>query len=225
MVIGMSFGITRPVCYAVPAASPVPILHSRRAASPLGCQREVEMPVNSALGSTLRHVVAKHWWILLMRGLASIAFGILAFVWPGLTLASLILLYGIYCLADGFVALTGGFGNAFWQSLFVGAISIGAGIATFMYPGLTALVLLYLIAFWAVVRGVSEIAVAIEFRKVIEGEWLMIVAGAMSIAFGVLLFLFPGAGALSLIWIIAVYALAFGAVLVALSFRVKSFAL
>lgn len=151
-------------------------------------------------------------------------FGVLAFMWPGLTLASLVLLYGAYCLVDGVIALTGGFGGGFWQSLILGLVSIGAGIATFLYPGLTAMVLLFLIAAWAVVRGIFEIIVAIEFRKVIEGEWLLIVAGLLSVAFGVLLVINPGAGALSVVWILGIYAFVFGALLTALSFRVKSFA-
>src|SRR5262245_21776580 len=135
----------------------------------------------------LRQIVAKHWWILLVRGLAAIVFGLCAFMWPGLTLASLVFLYGFYCLADGVVALTGGFGGGFWQSLILGVVGILAGIATFADPGLTAIILLYLIAGWAIVRGVMEIIVAIEFRKVLEGEWMLIVAGALSIAFGALL--------------------------------------
>jgi uncharacterized membrane protein HdeD (DUF308 family) len=172
----------------------------------------------------LRQTVAKHWWILLVRGLAAIVFGLCAFMWPGLTLATLVLLYGAYCFADRIVALTGGFGGGFWQSLLLGVIGICAGIATFAYPGLTALLLLYLIAGWAIVRGVMEIIVAIEFRKVLEGEWMLIVAGVVSIVFGALLIVSPGAGALSVIWIIGGYALVFGALLVALSFRLKSLA-
>jgi len=177
-----------------------------------------------SLGGDLRRVVAKHWWILLVRGLVAILFGLCAFMWPGLTLASLVLLYGVYCLADGIVALTGGFGGGFWRSLVLGLVGILAGIATFAYPGLTAIILLYLIAGWAIARGVVEIIVAIEFRKVLVGEWMLIVAGAVSILFGALLIMNPGAGALSVIWIIGGYALVFGALLVALSFRVKSLA-
>ena len=177
-----------------------------------------------SLGGNLRRIVAKHWWVVLVRGLVSMLFGLCAFMWPGLTLASLVLLYGAYCIVDGIVALSGGFGGGFWQALLLGVISIAAGIATFAYPGLTALVLLYLIAGWAIVRGVMEIIVAIEFRKVMEGEWMLIVAGVLTIAFGALLVLNPGAGALSVIWIIGGYALVFGALLVALSFRLKSFA-
>jgi uncharacterized membrane protein HdeD (DUF308 family) len=176
------------------------------------------------VGGSLRQVVAGHWWILLVRGIIAILFGVAAFVWPHLTLASLVLLYGAYCLVDGVVALTGGFGGGFWQSLLLGLISIAAGIVTFIYPGLTALILLYLIAAWAIIHGIMEMVVAIQFRKVIEGEWLLVLAGLLSVVFGVLLFLNPGVGALSVIWIIGIYAWVFGVILVTLSFRVRSFA-
>ena len=182
------------------------------------------MATTQSIGGNLRHIVAGHWWILLVRGLAAMLFGVLAFVWPGLTLASLVLLYGAYCLVDGIIELTGGFGGGFWQALILGVVSIFAGIATFVYPGLTAMVLLFLIAAWAVVRGIFEIIVAIEYRKVIEGEWMLIGAGLLSIAFVVFLFLYPGAGALSVVWLLGIYAFVFGALLTALSFRVKSFA-
>ena len=176
-----------------------------------------------SIGGGLKQIVAKHWWILLVRGLVAILFGLCAFIYPGLTLASLVLLYGAYCLADGIVALFGGVGG-FWRSLLLGIVGILAGLATFAYPGLTAIVLLYLIAGWAIVRGIFEIVIAIEFRKVLVGEWMLIVAGVVSILFGALLIMNPGAGALSVIWIIGGYALVFGALLVALSFRVKALA-
>ena len=182
------------------------------------------MATTQSIGGSLRQIVAGHWWILLVRGLAAMLFGVVAFVWPGLTLASLVLLYGAYCLVDGVIELTGGFGGRFWQALILGVVSIGAGIATFVYPGLTAMVLLFLIAAWAIVRGIFEIVVAIEYRKVIEGEWMLFVAGLLSIAFGVFMLLYPGAGALSVVWILGIYAFVFGALLTALSFRVKSFA-
>lgn len=177
-----------------------------------------------SIGGGLRQIVAKHWWILLVRGLVAILFGLCAFIYPGWTLASLVLLYGAYCLADGIVALFGGVGGGFWRSLLLGIVGILAGLATFAYPGLTAIVLLYLIAGWAIVRGIVEIVIAIEFRKVLVGEWMLIVAGVVSILFGALLIMNPGAGALSVIWIIGGYTLVFGALLVALSFRVKALA-
>lgn len=172
----------------------------------------------------LRDAVARHWWVLLVRGSVSILFGIAALAWPGITLASLVFVYGAYCFADGVLALLGGYNMKFWQSLLVGVISIGAGLATFLYPGLTALVLLYLIATWAVVRGVFEIMAAIEFRKIIEREWMLVLAGLASIAFGILVMLNPGAGALSVLWIMGFYALFFGTLLVIASFKVRGLA-
>jgi uncharacterized membrane protein HdeD (DUF308 family) len=172
----------------------------------------------------LRNAVARRWWILLVRGLASILFGIAALALPGITLASLVLVYGAYCFTDGLVAFFGGYNTKFWQGLFVGLISVGAGLTTFFYPGVTALVLLYLIATWAVVRGVFEIMAAIEFRKMIENEWMLVLAGLASIAFGFLVVLHPGAGALSILWIMGSYALLFGILLVVASFKVKRLA-
>lgn len=173
---------------------------------------------------TVRDLVARHWWVLLARGSVSILFGIVALAWPGITLASLVFVYGAYCMADGLMALLGGYNMKFWQSLLVGVVSFGAGLATFFYPGLTALVLLYLIAGWAVVRGVFEILAAIEFRKIIEREWMLVLAGLASIAFGVLVMINPGAGALSILWIMGSYALIFGFLLVVTSFKVRKLA-
>jgi uncharacterized membrane protein HdeD (DUF308 family) len=103
-------------------------------------------------------------------------------------------------------------------------VGVGAGLLTFFYPGITALVLLYFIAAWAIVKGVFEIVIAFKLREVIQGEWALILAGALSVAFGVLVFLFPGAGALSIIWIIGAYALAFGVLLVLASLKIRKLA-
>jgi len=172
----------------------------------------------------LRAQFARHWWVILLRGLFAILFGILAFAYPGITLASLVMVYGIFVLADGLVALFGGMGNSLWPSLLVGLVGVAAGLLTFFYPGITALVLLYFIAAWAIVKGVFEIVIAFKLREVIQGEWALILAGALSVAFGVLVFLFPGAGALSIIWIIGAYALAFGVLLVLASLKIRKLA-
>ena len=172
----------------------------------------------------LREVMVRHWWVLLLRGSVSILFGIMALAWPGITLASLVFVYGAYCLADGLLALFGGYNTKFWQALLIGLISIGAGLAAFVYPGLRALIFLYLIATWAIVRGVFEIMLAIEFRKIIEREWMLVLAGLASVAFGILIVLRPGAGALSILWIMGFYALVFGIFLVVASFKVKGLA-
>jgi len=173
----------------------------------------------------LTHIVARYWWMLLLRGLIAIALGILAFARPGLTLSTLVLLYGFYCLIDGIVAVGVGLsGGQMWQALLLGLVGIGAGLATLFYPGLTAMLLLYFMAVWAIVRGIFEILAAIEFRKVIEGELMLVLAGIASIAFGVLIIVNPGAGALSIIWILGGYALLVGVLLVIASFRLKALA-
>jgi uncharacterized membrane protein HdeD (DUF308 family) len=172
----------------------------------------------------LRAQFARHWWVILLRGLFAILFGILAFAYPGLTLASLVMVYGIFVCADGLVAIFGGMGNSLWPSLLVGLIGVAAGLLTFFYPGITALVLLYFIAAWAIVKGVFEMVIAFKLREVIQGEWALILAGALSVAFGVLVFLFPGAGALSIVWIIGAYALAFGVLLVLVSLKIRKLA-
>lgn len=172
--------------------------------------------------------LCERWWVLLVRGLAAIAFGILCFAQPGLTLNTLVLMFGIYAIADGvlgvFIAVAGRKEIEDWWVLLLWALaSIAAGILTFAAPGITALVLLFYIAAWAVTSGVLEIALAIRIRKEIEGEWWLILAGAMSVLFGLLLMARPGQGALAVIMIIGAYALAFGVTLVIFSLRVRGF--
>jgi uncharacterized membrane protein HdeD (DUF308 family) len=171
--------------------------------------------------------VARNWWVFLVRGLAAILFGILAFIWPGITLFVLVLFWGAYALVDGIFALIAAFsGQAaqqrWWVLLLEGLLGIAAGIVTFLWPGMTAIALLYLIAAWAIVGGVLEIAAAIRLRQEIEGEWLLALSGVASIIFGVLMVIWPGAGALAVVWLIAGYAIVFGVLMIALAFRLRS---
>jgi len=172
------------------------------------------------------HALAKNWWLVLLRGIAGIVFGILAFVWPGLTLAVLILLYGAYALVDGVFALIAAFtGGAkpvpTWWLVVVGLCGIAAGLVTFFWPGVTALVLIFFIGGWAIAHGIFEIVGAIKLRKEIENEWWLILAGALSVIFGVIVLAAPGAGALALVWVIGAYSLVFGILLVGLSLRLR----
>lgn len=174
-------------------------------------------------------VLSDSWWAILLRGMAAIVFGVLTFFWPGVTLAALVLLFGAYALVDGIAAIILGireFGERerWWATLIVGFVSLAAGIITFLMPNITALALLLVIASWAIVRGVFEIAAAIRLRHAIEGEWLLGLAGALSIAFGVMMLLFPGAGALALVLWIGAFAFVWGVTLVVLSFRVRGLA-
>jgi len=150
-------------------------------------------------------------------------FGILAFMWPGLTLATLVLLYGAFALVDGvaavIAAIRGGVPAPRWWLALVGLCGIIVGVLTFAWPGITALVLLIFIAAWAIVMGLFEIVGAIRLRKEIDNEWMLILGGAVSVLFGILLLVQPGAGALALVWIIAFYAILFGILNIAFAFR------
>jgi len=167
--------------------------------------------------------LAQHWWVLLLRGLAAIVFGLITYANPGISIAVLVLFWGAYALVDGIFEVIAGV-RAKWGSLILlGVLGIIAGIVTFMWPGITALVLLYIIAFWAIVAGVMQIAAAIRLRKEIQNEWLWILSGLCTLILGGLLIARPGAGAVSLVWLIASFAIAWGVLLVILSFRLKGF--
>jgi uncharacterized membrane protein HdeD (DUF308 family) len=173
--------------------------------------------------------LANRWWLVALRGVAGIAFGILTFIEPRASLFALIILFGTYAIVDGVFNVATGVraiqGGRHWGWLVVqGIAGIVAGALTFVWPAMTALVLLMVIAAWSVVTGVSAVAAAIRLRKQISGEWLLGLSGVLSIAFGVVLFLFPGAGALALLLWIGAYAVVFGAVLVALAFRIRAWA-
>ena len=170
--------------------------------------------------------LARNWWALAIRGAAGIIFGILAFIMPGITLMTLILLFGAYALVDGIfnliAALRGRAGDQPWWWLALeGLVSIGAGIVTFTWPGLTAMVLVFVIAVWAVITGVLEIIAAIRLRQEISNEWWLVASGVISVLFGVLLMVAPGTGALALVFWIGAYAIVFGALTVGLAFRLR----
>jgi len=173
--------------------------------------------------------VTARWWALLLRGLAAVAFGFLTFVKPSISLLALVILWGAYALIDGMFAMVVSIRGARivrgWGWMLAGGIvSIGAGVVAVLWPGITALALLAVIAAWAVLTGIAEIATAIRLRRHLRGEWVLAASGILSIAFGVLLAAHPGAGALALAWLIGLYALLFGALLVALGFRLRHWA-
>lgn len=171
--------------------------------------------------------LTRGWWLVLLRGIAGILFGIAAFIWPGLTVLALTLLFGAFALADGAFSLgaafTGGGDRSIptWWLAVIGLLGIAAGIVAFLWPGLTAFALIVMIGAWAVAIGVLEIIGAIWMRKEIEGEWLLIATGIISVLFGLAILLRPGVGALALAWAIGAFALLSGLLHIAFAFRLK----
>jgi uncharacterized membrane protein HdeD (DUF308 family) len=176
-------------------------------------------------GSLAAHL-AKYWWVLLLRGVFALLFGVLAWLWPGLTLETLVLFFGAFALVSGVFQVFAAFAGRrqheqWWILLLEGLLGIAVGFLTWRAPGITALALVLYIAAWALVTGVLEIVEAIRLRKEIEGELWLGLSGLLSVGFGILLMIAPGAGALALLWIIAAYAVVFGAFLILLAFRVR----
>ena len=181
------------------------------------------------IGNRLAVILRRTWWMLLLRGLFAIAFGVLTWVLPGVSLAALVLLFGAYVMADGILgvwsAVAGRKEHEHWWVMLVGGLlGIAVGLLTFFAPGVTALVLLFYIAIWAIATGVLQIVVAVRLRKEMQGELLLILAGLASVLFGVLLVVRPEAGALAVLWLIATYAVFFGVLLVMLALKVRSVA-
>ena len=165
--------------------------------------------------------------LLLVRGILGVVIGFVAFAWPGITIAALVAMFGIYAFIDGITNLVLGLtpsreqGRS-WASVLQGIAGIVAGVLTFVWPIATALVLVIFIGSWAIVTGILEIVAAIRLRKVISGEWMLALSGILSILFGVVVFLFPAAGAVGIAWILGVYTAAAGFVLIALGIRMRS---
>jgi uncharacterized membrane protein HdeD (DUF308 family) len=169
------------------------------------------------------HSLAQNWWALALRGLVAVLFGLLTFFMPGITLVTLVLLFGAYALVDGIFNAIAFFRVPahHWAFLVEGAVGIIAGVLTFTWPAITALVLLYLIAYWAIFTGILEIVAGIRLRKAIANEWLLVAMGILSLLFGIMILFAPAAGALAIVLWIGAYALVFGIFLLVLAFRLK----
>ena len=170
--------------------------------------------------------LARRWWAFLLRGVFAVIFGVLAFIVPGSVLEVLVLLFGAWVLVDGvfdaYAAIRArGRDRSWWLSLLEGLAGIAVGVLALVAPAFVAEVLLLLISAWAIVTGVIEIIAAIRMREQIEGELWLALAGIASIAFGLLLFLFPADGALAIVWLIGGYAILFGIMLIALGWRLR----
>ena len=161
---------------------------------------------------------------LLIRGAIALAAGIVAFAWPGITIAALVLIFAAYAVIDGttnLVLAVHGPGRR-WMHVLQGLIGIAAGVLTFFWPGITGLVLILFIASWAIVGGALQIAAAIRLRKVIHGEWLLALSGVVSTLFGVLVVAFPLAGAIGISWMLGTYAISAGMLLIGLGIRLRT---
>jgi uncharacterized membrane protein HdeD (DUF308 family) len=172
-------------------------------------------------------MLRKYWWTILLRGILAALFGIAAFVWPGITIVFLISLFGAYALLDGIISVVIGIAQygeneRWWGILLQGICGIAVGVMTFVWPQVTGLILLFFIAGWAVLTGLFQIVAAIRLRKVISGEWLLGLSGAISVLFGITLFIYPAAGALAVIWMIGIFAILNGLLLIFLSLRLRS---
>jgi len=180
------------------------------------------------MDTSLLHSLSRNWGWILLRGVLAILFGLAAFAWPLLTLKVLILLYGAYVLADGIMAIVaamqGGELAPRWWLAVVGVLGVAAGVILFLRPGFGGFALLMIIGIMAIVRGIFEIVGAISVRKQITGEWLLILGGIASILFGLVVLIFPGAGALAMVWLIAAYSVTIGILFCALAFRLRSHA-
>lgn len=171
--------------------------------------------------------VSENWWVLLLRGIISILFGIAIFAMPGLTLALLVLFFGAFAVADGLLLVANSLMNIktngrWWLRLLQGIISIIAGVAVFVWPVITALILLYIIAFNAILGGTFQAVSAFLFRKAIRGELLLIAGGIVSVIFGVLLIMYPLTGALALVKVIGIFEIFYGILLAVMSFDLLS---
>lgn len=173
------------------------------------------------------NLLARSWWLVEIRGVAAIAFGVLAFLWPGLTLLVLVTLFAAYVLIDGAVLLLSlargepATRGHRWSVGLMGILGVAVGLATIAWPGITALALLYLAAFWAITLGASQVIVAIRLRQDIVGEVWLIVGGLLTILFGIFLLVFPGSGLLSLVWIVGAWAIVFGITSLILAWRLR----
>ena len=183
-------------------------------------------PAPEPAAPPMLHALARYWWLILLRGIAAIVFGVLAFIWPGITLLTMVLFWGAFMLIDGVLSLGhavmggGDVGSRWWLAL-IGVAGIAAGILTFAWPGGAALLILVFIACWAIALGIFQIVGAIRLSKEIDNEWTLILGGALSLAFGVILLVLPGLGILTLVWVIGAYAIVFGILLVMAALKLK----
>lgn len=174
----------------------------------------------------MERLLSRLWWVLALRGAVALLLGILALIWPGITLLVLVALFAAFALLAGVVILAGALryrtlDRGWWLLLLMGLVSVVVGVVAVFQPGATLLALIMLMAAYALVVGVLDIVIAVRLRKVIEREWVLILAGVVSILFGVAVVAFPPAGALALALFVSFYAMTIGILLLVLAFRAR----
>jgi uncharacterized membrane protein HdeD (DUF308 family) len=172
-------------------------------------------------------IFTSRWWVLALRGVIAVLFGLAAIVWPAIALTVIVLLFGVYALVDGIWAMFLGViirreVGHWWVWLLEGLAGVVIGVVVFRWPVITTLVLLYLIAYWGLVTGMFEILAAVQLRKVIKGEWLLVLDGILSVLLGAFLAVFPKPGTVVLVWLVGAYAILFGILLFAFALRLRS---
>jgi uncharacterized membrane protein HdeD (DUF308 family) len=173
---------------------------------------------------SIAKAITDKWWLFAIQGVLAIGFGIIAWVWPDLTVRALVIMFATFSIAVGVASLFAAndarqLGQSPWGFAFQGLLGIATGVIVAVWPDISALALMYVIAAWAIVTGSFEIAAAIELRKLIDNEWFLALGGLASIVFGVLVAIFPGDGAIALVWAIGLYSIVFGGFLIGLGFR------
>src|SRR6266849_5875203 len=184
---------------------------------------------NSMMQNIAAPIVQRNWWIMALRGLLAIIFGLVALVAPGIALLAFIYVFAAYAIVDGGIAIITAIQERdllyrWGWILFEGILSILVGIIAFANPNLTAQALLYIIAVYAIVTGVMEIAAAFALRELVSRDWALALAGILSVVFGILLFLYPSAGILSILWLVGIYGIVFGVLFIVRAFQLRSWA-
>lgn len=172
------------------------------------------------------HALARNWWALLLRGIAAVVFGLLAFFWPGATGVALVILFGAYAFVDGIFALISAVRAAEahhrWMAFAIeGIVGLVIAAITLFDLQLAAFALYFMIAAWAILTGIFELLAAFRLRKDLPNEWLLVLGGIASVVFGVLLIVYPLVGILTVIWLIGAYAILFGVLMIGLSLRLR----
>jgi uncharacterized membrane protein HdeD (DUF308 family) len=168
-------------------------------------------------------LLTRNWWLVALRGAFAVIFAILTLAWPGVTLVALILLWGIYAMVDGIssIALGAAVRGHRWSNVLIGVIGVLAGLVAIVLPGETAVVLLVIIAVWAIIAGVVQLIAALALRRTLSHAWFLVVTGALTLVLGIVLLFNPGAGALALVTTIAMFALVWGISLILLAIRLR----